>query len=362
MASRSDRRAKLKARMQNDAANRDKGSGRKPLLDLSNYDDVNWFKAKKRKNAIDILPFEVTTDNDPMGAAIGEDQYKLEFWKHNNIGPKDAMVLCLQETFNKPCPICEQRKAMLDAGADWKDDVVKALSAKRRCMYNVIDVNDPGKGVQLFEQSHFKFEKELFGAAEYKNPDFICFADIEEGYTVTFRGSEETFNRNKFIEPKDFSFEEREPYEETIYNEVYPLDAMLLIPTYDEVQAMFLGVDEDEDEKEEPKKETKTRKKKIEPKEEERPAGRRRKQSEPESKKEKPEEDLTGCPHALEFGLIKGSDWDNHDVCKDCEEEIYNECGAIYDDLEKMKKEREVAEKAEENKPTTRRRSRRGDN
>jgi hypothetical protein len=354
MSDRADRREKLRQRMQNEAATREQGSGRVPLLNLSDYEDVNWFKAKKGKNEIDILPFEITTENDPGGAVIGEDNYKLEIWKHNNVGPKEAQVLCLQETYNKACPICEAKKEMLDAGADWKDDEVKALSPKRRCIYNVIDLNDTEKHVQLFEQSHFKFEKELFGAAEYKDPAFICFADIEEGYTVTFRGSEETFNKNKFIEPKDFDFEEREAYKEDIYNDVYPLDAMLIIPTYEQVQALFMGVDTEEEKQ--PKKETSSKRKskstRTEAKEgresskkeekTENPArgGRRGRNSEPEEK----EEETSSCPS----DHIIGVDWDNKESCSNCNDVDFDKCSKIYDDLEELKKKQE---KKTENKP-----------
>jgi len=148
------------------------------------------------------MPFEVTTGNDPSGAEIGDDQYKLEYWRHGQVGPKEENVICLLETFGKPCPICEEKKSMMDQGAAWDDPEVKALSAKRRCIYNVIDTNDTDKGVQLFDQSYHFFEKELFGAAEYKDPAFIFFADIEEGYTVTFRGSEETFNKINLLNQK----------------------------------------------------------------------------------------------------------------------------------------------------------------
>jgi len=357
MASRQDRRERLKKRMENDAANRDK-SNYKPLLDLSDYEDVNWFKAKKGKNEIDILPFEVTTGNDPSGAEIGDDQYKLEYWRHGQVGPKEENVICLLETFGKPCPICEEKKSMMDQGAAWDDPEVKALSAKRRCIYNVIDTNDTDKGVQLFDQSYHFFEKELFGAAEYKDPAFIFFADIEEGYTVTFRGSEETFNKNKFIKPKDFDFEQRDAYPEDIYKEVFPLDAMLIIRPYDEIQALFMGVEVEE--KEEPKKEKTTRKKKAEPKaeKEEKPArGRRGKVKE----EEPPEDDIDifNCP----AGCMAGKDWDNQPPCKECDDGDYERCGAQYElwkaEEERLEKEAKKEEPKEEPAPTTRRRNKR---
>jgi len=363
MASRADRRAALRSRMQQDAKNRDEGGRNyRPLFDFSDYDDVHRFKAKKGKNEIDILPFEVTTKNDPKGTPIGDDNYKLEYWRHTNIGPNNDMVLCLKETFGKACSICEEKQKMLDDGADWKDAEVSALHAKRRCMYNVIDQNDTEKGMQLFDQSHFKFENPLFGAAEYKNPDFVCFADIEDGYTVTFRGSEETFAKKKFIEPADFDFEARDSYEESIYDDVYPLDALLIIPTYEEVQALFLGIGSEEDspapaEKPEKKAPTSSRKRKgktanprteaKEGRETPERGGRRRKQAE-EPKDEIPD---ASCPN----GLVIGAEWDTADVCGDCEDTCYADCETEYKKLEQAKAEAE-AKKKEDTKPVRRKR------
>ena len=350
MASREERRERLRQRMQQDAANRDKGSGKQSILDFSNYEEVNFFKVKKGKNEIDILPFEVTTKNDPTGAEIGEDNYRLEYWQHNNVGPKEDRVLCLLETFNKPCPICEAKKEMLDAGADWKDEEVKALSPKRRCVYNVIDLNDTEKGVQLFEQSYHFFQKELFDAAEYKDHAFIMFADIEEGYTVVFRGSEETFNKQKFIKPKDFDFEPRDPYKESIYNDVYPLDAMLVIPTYEQVQALFLGVDTEHEEKQKEEKLARTTRKskaKEEPKEQfprtiakEGRESRRSIRSEPEPEPEVDDhaDDLPDCYQGHQYG----EDWDNTPDCDGCPH--FDPCGDRYEELEKEKEEAKTKE------------------
>jgi hypothetical protein len=365
MSDRQTRREKLREKMIKDAANRDSGSGIK-ILDLSDFEDVPWFKAKKGKNEIDILPFEVTSNNDPAGTTIGDDNYKLDYYQHKDVGPNNQRVICLNKTFNKPCPICEARKAMIDEGVAWDSDEAKALNSSRRCVYNIIDINDTAKGVQLFEQSHYKFEKELFGAAEYKNPDFICFADIEEGYTVSFRGSEETFNKNKFIEPKDFDFAERDPYEEDIYKDVYPLDAMLVVPTYTEVQNLFLGVDEKDEEGDSEKtiektlgKAPSTRKKKSSSNRKEakegrqapESKGRRRKQAEPEPEPEEEQEDIFECPE----GFICGQDFCEKDECQTCEDDTYNKCKDNFEALEdaqKEAKEKEEAEKLAKTKKT----------
>ena len=48
MASRADRREKLRQKMQQESTNRNQsGKAFKPILDLSDYDEVNWMSLKK---------------------------------------------------------------------------------------------------------------------------------------------------------------------------------------------------------------------------------------------------------------------------------------------------------------------------
>ena len=72
------------------------------------------------------------------------------------------------------------------------------------------------------------------------------------------RGKGKKFGDNPFIEIVDVEFEEREPYdEEEVFEMVYPLDKMLIIPDYKTVQQAHLELEEgeepdDEDDEEEP--------------------------------------------------------------------------------------------------------------
>ena len=363
MASREERRDRLRAKMRNDAANIDKKGGKNQILNFSDYEDVNFYKTIKGKNEIDIFSFEITTDKDPEGGSIGDDNYKLEYWRHTEVGPEDNMVLCLLKTYGKPCPICEERDRMIaeleakKVAEPWKDKGVAALKPKQRCLYNVIDLNASEKGMQIFDHNWAHFEHELFARATYKNPDFALFADFEEGYTVEFRGAQSDFSE-KYIEPKDFDFEPRDPYnEKEIRSQTYPFDAMLNIPTYEEVQNMFMGVEGEEDEPEPPKKE---RKKKAEPKseKEEKPARGRRGKAKDDLP---PEEDIDifNCP----AGCIAGKDWDNQPACKECADDDYERCGAQYElwkaKEERLEKEAKKEEPKEEPAPTTRRRNKR---
>ena len=295
---RKDRKAGLKNRMdhQRETRNDDGGFGRRPILDTSDCGDVNWFKMEKGSNAIDIIPYVISSKNHPqLGQKfggflleIGDTDFKLDIHIHRRIGINNDDILCLLKTYGRPCPICEEKERLLASGLDYKSEEVKATNSSRRSIYNVIDLDDEDKGIQIFEVAHWTFEKEVMDEAEARKDkeDFTTFADLENGATITFRGGDATYEKNKFIEPKNFGFEARDPMDESILDEVYPLDAMLIISTYGEVELLFLGMAEEVETEETPPKEespvpARKSRKKAETKEKEEPKteapkGRRR--------------------------------------------------------------------------------------
>lgn len=228
------------------------GFGGHQLLDLSNYDEVEFYQVKEGENAIDIIPYEVKSKNHPQRRDIGKLDYKLSVAAHKSgAGALQGYILCLKYTFGKACPICEERDRMIASGQFTKDDdEVKKLNFSKRVIYNIIDTQEPDKGIQLFSTSDFEVQKEIIEKAKYSakgEGEFIYFADIEEGYVVTFRGAKRVGDFKGF-KPKDFNFEEREEnYDESILSDVYQLDEMLHIPTYEEVKNIFIGKDEEEE-------------------------------------------------------------------------------------------------------------------
>lgn len=239
-----ERREKLRERMRANAKNRDSGGGRKKnVLDFSDYPEIQFYRPVKGKNEIDIIPYIVKTKNHPGGVAPGYEDYLLDVWVHRYVGPMEVTVLCLNRTYGHPCPICEEMKSIKDQGGSKEE--LKGLTPSRRCFYNIIDLDHEDKGIQLWEISHFLFEKELLEEAETAEDSFVYFSDIEEGRTIQFRASEEEMTGNKFFKFKSFTFKKRDPYSETILKETLPLDEMLIIPTYDEVRNAFYGLDAD---------------------------------------------------------------------------------------------------------------------
>ena len=345
-----DRKAKreaLRRRNIEREAKRDRGSGAKHLLNLTGYEHVNWYTLKEGRNYLDILPYEVSSDNHPDGIPIGEDDYKLEVWQHSNIGVNDEKVLCLKKTYGKKCPICEAQQELMDAGKEWDSKEIKALRPKLRCYYNVIDVSEDAETdeIQIFETSGAEgwFEDLLCKESKYsaKEEEIIAFYDLEEGKTVVCRTCKDTFNKRTFYKPERIDFEDREEeYSEDIYEEVFPLDQMLKIPTYKEVEKIFLGIEEEKEEREE--REIKTKRKRkyrketiqedetiIEEQEEE-------EQEEEQEKEREEEQEENGniCPYDYIFGV----DHNKHDGCEECSEEDFEECANEFDRIQEEKK------------------------
>lgn len=331
------------------------------LLDLSQYEDITKFKLKDGLNYLDVLPYEVTTSNHPDGIPVGEDDYKLEVIAHRNVGPSESWVLCLKGTFGLACPICEKQKEFKDKGYENDSKEVKALNASRRCFYNIIDVSSKPEteAVQLFENPGATkptkwFEALVNSEAKAGGEDIVAFYDLEDGKTIKVRATTETFQKNEFVKPERVDFEDREPYDEDIYDEVFPLDAMIKVPSYADVKALFEGTpqkDSDTDERPSSRKrktaepEKKGRSRGAEKEEEKPKRSRRAAKSEPE------DDDADGSAGDCPYGHVFGVDHQKTDACADCEDDAFEACGDRFDEIAAA----EEKEKPEE-KPKSRRR------
>ena len=331
------------------------GFSGKQLLDLSEFGGYKkdmFYRPVKGTNHIDIIPYIVSTDKHPEGLKKGEQDYKVDVWVHRFVGASKSTFLCLQKMYGKPCPICEAAEALRrDPDAD--ENQVKALYPKRRCYYNVINLDSKNKDqpVQIFEESHYLFERKLITQVGNKNE--YAFFDIEEGKSIEFEAEEKTSPVGKSFEYGQFYFEKRPKYTEAIFKEAYPLDKMIHIPTYDEVRNTFLSIDVDEEEEapartrtreSEPEEAPRSRRREPEPEEnpfqenlpegfdEEKPRRTRSREVEPEEENK--------CPFNHRFG------YDNEKFAKEkhctaCDEKIWDECAVLHDKLLKEGKIKE---------------------
>ena len=254
-------------RYANSYASRDSGSGSKGgVINYRNHDgEIKFFSPAEGKHRINIIPYVIKTKNHPLvksgEAEIGEKDYVLDFYAHRGVGPAEKTVLCLKNTYGKPCPICEQAAALRKAG---KEKEANALKPSRRVVYNIEDLKEPGV-LKVFETSHYLFEKELIEEARDDDEGgFIDFADEEEGMEIKFRASKVTKNGMEFTEFKSFGFEDRDdPLDEKLLEDAISFDELLTVPTYEEAEKILYGDDEeDEDDDEDEPKSKKSKKSK----------------------------------------------------------------------------------------------------
>lgn len=198
-------------------------------------------RGKEVINRVDILPFIISTNN-LRELKSGENTYCADIIVHRKMGPsQNDTYLCLENMYNEPCPVCEEKRMLKSKGIS--DDKLKdnPLSPKRRCIYNVIDLNLPKdkRVIQIFEEIHFWFEKKLLEATAFGDGKFNDFWDHEFGRIVQFivyasKTSQGT-NLNYSV-----SFTDRgAQYSNKVIEQTYPLDKMLIKPTYEEVKNAF---------------------------------------------------------------------------------------------------------------------------
>ena len=223
------------------------------VMDWKKVDgELKFFSPKEGRNRINIIPYTIKTKNHPLVKKgefeIGDKDYVMDIWTHRGVGPSEATVLCLKNTYGKPCPICEQSALLRKQG---KEEEAGALKPSRRVFYNVQDLKNPDE-LMVFEASHFLFEKELIDEArDDEEGGFVDFADEETGKEIKFRCNKVSKGGFEFNEFKSFSFEERdENIPDELLENAISFDEILNVPTYEEAEKILYGADDDDEEDE----------------------------------------------------------------------------------------------------------------
>ena len=225
-------------------------SGKVGVMDWKKVDgEVQFFSPAEGRNRINIIPYTIKSKNHPLVKKgefeVGDKDYVMDIFVHRGVGPSEASVLCLKNTYGKPCPICEQSALLRKQG---KEDEAGALKPSRRVFYNVQDLKNPDV-LKVFEASHYLFEKELIDEArDDEEGGFVDFADEESGKEIKFRCSKTSKGGFEFNEFKSFSFEDRdENIPDKLLESAISFDEIMNVPTYEEAEKILYGRDEDDD-------------------------------------------------------------------------------------------------------------------
>lgn len=291
---------------------------------LSFGEDVKFFKPVEGRNKISIIPYEIKTANHPLVAKgsleVGDSDFKLDIWEHRGLG-SDGMdsCVCLKKNYNKPCPICEEYERLKKE----EDENADSFKPKRREYYNVL--NKDGE-LQVFATSHYLFGKELIEEArDDEEGGFVDFADVDDGKAVKFRASKKSIGSGtEFLEFKSFSFEDRdEPIPASVLNKVQSLDALINVPTYDELKKLLSGQSDESEEEDDEDDEPPFSTSKSNDSEEKPPvrAGKKRVATEEEDDDPAPvKSKKSQCP----FGHAFGTDCDSCEDCDNCD--VWEQC------------------------------------
>jgi len=337
------------------SAHKQKEKGKGGYLNIPKGVSLLKLPEDERTFELDFLPYIVTSEKHmeldaKEGVAVkGSLWYRSQFKVHRNVGVDNKSVIC-PTTVGKKCPICEHRVKRIKDGADKEE--FKLFYPQDRSLYVVIPVGHKNYEEEpyVWDMADFLFQEVLIDELEEKdeNEDFFT---LENGKTAQLKLKWKQIGKNTYPEVVSVNFIARDPYEDSILEELPKLDDMLQISSYEEISNMFfeigvgeeeggkLSEEEDEDEEDEtpPARTPQRRKKHVESEEAPKRSLRRQKQEqveeeeEEEVKEEKPvrsrsrktevkEDTEERCPHGHKFGV----DTDNFKDCDTCE--IWDDC------------------------------------
>lgn len=273
MATRKKKKASGRGVMNKAKVKSTKGTGSNLFESYTTLGKDLIYKIKEGVVRLDMLPYEVTKNNHPQGVEEGDFWYVRPFGIHRNVGPEEKTVVCPKITFNQPCPICEEYKHRLrDDEAD--ETITKSLRPKDRQLFVVMTEDDE---IKVMDSSYHLFGKLLESELEAED-DYQGFASIDEdGKTLKIRFKEKDTPFGTCTEATRIDFEDRDPIEEDILDDVPALDEVFKMYSYEDLDAMFNGTNSASTDKEEAaeaeeaprKRRTRKKAKVVEPEEEE---------------------------------------------------------------------------------------------
>lgn len=317
---------------------------------------VSFFKPKKGKNEIRVVPFVMTGKN-MEDIDKGELWFRMQILKHFSIGAENKSVIC-PRTIGKKCPICEHRSALIAQGKDKQDDEVKALAPKKRDIFNVIDLSEDDSTVHVWEVSNYNFGRKLEEEIREADDEDVAaqFADPKDGAILTIRMVEKSIGGNKYLETSRVDFTPSDPLDQEVIDQAIPFDQCLVVKGYDELNRMLFDLEEEdmasdavsdpvvEEEEIHPRESRHKKREAVQakgvaneeesatskaPKKEAKPSEKAsaKKPAKAESVQEAPNttpsEDGMVCP----FGGTFGADCDSEKMLKHCEQcDVWSEC------------------------------------
>jgi hypothetical protein len=236
-----------------DWASKNKGGFESSTLNIPT--GINQFQLKAGKaQRIDIIPYIAGKGN--PNCDEGELAIERTYWIHKNIGPDQKWVSCLAKNENKKCPVCEFR-VKLQSDSESSEEAIKALAPQKRQLWNVIDVNNRDKGIQIWDVAQWSFGRLLATLINESDEEdeYDDIYEIDKGSSIRLL----TEDKGEFgTQVQSIQVKSRtEQYEDNIIDEATCLDDIIKLEEYDDIKKLLLQIDEDEEEESKSKKSTK---------------------------------------------------------------------------------------------------------
>lgn len=200
-----------------------------------NYSNTDYDKLQNGKNVRRILW--------PKG---DRDVFYSEGFLHFSLGAEGKKVATCPKTFNEknPCPICEYVAELQKSKSKQDKKLADQIKAKRRIYINVLSRDDEEETPKVLPIGVTILKGLLETICD---PDYGDITDPEEGRDVTITRKGQGLNTEYSVLPKPKASVVSEELEvDDIEEQMADLDALFIEKSYDELQAILDGEDEDD--------------------------------------------------------------------------------------------------------------------
>lgn len=200
-----------------------------------NYSNTDYDKLQNGKNVRRILW--------PKG---DRDVFYSEGFLHFSLGAEGKKVATCPKTFNEknPCPICEYVAELQKSKSKQDKKLADQIKAKRRIYINVLSRDDEEETPKVLPIGVTILKGLLETICD---PDYGDITDPEEGRDVTITRKGQGLNTEYSVLPKPKASVVSEEMEvDDIEEQMADLDALFIEKSYDELQAILDGEDEDD--------------------------------------------------------------------------------------------------------------------
>jgi hypothetical protein len=291
---------------------------------------------KDKDYLVDILTYSVETDKHPNGKKKGDVDYTLSIFVHNYF--KIGSYLCMDKTFGKPCPLCEEferLKQKLEHDGLTREEIWAQTKIhypqQRNIYYFLVD------GKRYVADIAYKgFEALWWKSVEMKAKRGINIAPFylnEEGCTSLMFSTKS--KGENFFDYISFDFPEIENYNAKYTKDLISMEKLLIIPDQEKLEKIING-DIDEEDNDEPEEKPKSKKqdyvKDVLEKEQEEQDDEDETPEPPKKKKSEVKSDVNSCPNKVKFGV----DFDSYEVCDSCQNDTpdnWKACKLKYEEI-----------------------------